>query len=137
MRFCRTVPLSNHPCSPSRVRRILRLRPCRRHLWQLRASWLLAWWLGNILIGLVACWLVVLCCLAFVLMVFSVGMCAGSPMPRFWHLLLPLYSPRQLRTALRLSVLIRLVAYWFVGFPLFSFYFMEFLCCNVADSFAS
>ena len=35
---------------------ILRLRPCRRPLWQSQASWLLAWWLGNILVGLLACW---------------------------------------------------------------------------------
>ena len=35
---------------------ILRLRPCRRPLWQSQASWLLAWWLGNILIDLLACW---------------------------------------------------------------------------------
>ena len=35
---------------------ILRLRPCRRPLWQSQASWLLAWWLGNIMIGLLACW---------------------------------------------------------------------------------
>ena len=35
---------------------ILRLRPCRRPIWQSQASWLLAWWLGNILVGLLACW---------------------------------------------------------------------------------
>ena len=35
---------------------ILRLRPCRRPLWQSQASWLLAWRLGSILIGLLACW---------------------------------------------------------------------------------
>ena len=35
---------------------ILRLRPCRRPLLQSQASWLLAWRLGNILIGLLACW---------------------------------------------------------------------------------
>ena len=35
---------------------ILRLRPCRRPLWQSQASWLLAWRLGNILIGSLACW---------------------------------------------------------------------------------
>ena len=35
---------------------ILRLRPCRRPLWQSQASWLLAWQLGNILIGSLACW---------------------------------------------------------------------------------
>ena len=35
---------------------ILRLRPCRRPLWQSQASWFLAWWLGNILISLLACW---------------------------------------------------------------------------------
>ena len=35
---------------------ILRLRPCRRPLWQSHASWLLAWWFGNILVGLLACW---------------------------------------------------------------------------------
>ena len=36
---------------------ILRLRPCRRSLWQTWACWLLAWRLVNILIGLLACWL--------------------------------------------------------------------------------
>ena len=38
--------------SPAKV--ILRLRPCRRPLWQSQASWLLAWRLGNILIGSLA-----------------------------------------------------------------------------------
>ena len=35
---------------------ILRLRPCRWPLWQSQASWLLARWLGVILIALLACW---------------------------------------------------------------------------------
>ena len=38
---------------------ILRPRPCRRPLWQLRSSWLLAWWLRNNLIGLLVCWVFV------------------------------------------------------------------------------
>ena len=60
---------------------ILRLRPCRRPLWQLQASWLLAWWFGNILIGLDIAGLLGFCCLVFVLLVRSIAMCT-----RFWML---------------------------------------------------
>ena len=74
---------------------ILRLRPCRRPLWQLRASWLLAWWLGNILIGLDIAGLLGFCCLVFVLLVRSIAMCASFWMLVFmsfvWHWLLPRY----------------------------------------------
>ena len=77
---------------------ILRLRPCRRPLWQSRASWLLAWWLGNILIGLLVCCVFAVWC--FVLPVLSVTMSAGSPscwmlvfMSSVCHLLLPRKQP--------------------------------------------
>ena len=73
----RTQKLALHCCSllcnpPARRQLIkqaiiLRLRRCRRPLWQSRACWLLAWWLGNILISLLACWHFGSCCLGFVL----------------------------------------------------------------------
>ena len=75
---------------------ILRLRPCRRPLWQSQASWLLAWWLNNILIGLLACWVLLS---GFVLLVLSVGVFAGSFVSgcyfhaTFWYLQLPHYNP--------------------------------------------
>ena len=58
------VPLSGLSCSVNDFPRhsfpnILRLGPCRRPLSQLRASWLLTWWLGNILIGLLVDWIFV------------------------------------------------------------------------------
>ena len=54
---------------------ISRLRPCRWPLWQLRALWLLAWWLGNLLIGLLACWLVGFLAVWFLLSWFSLLDC--------------------------------------------------------------
>ena len=47
------------------------LQPCRQPLW------LLPWWRCNILICLLACWLVGFCCRVFVLLVLSVGVFAG------------------------------------------------------------
>ena len=69
--------LHSRPAPPAGVRRILRLRPCRRPLWQLRVSWLLAWRLSNILIGLDIAGLLGFCCSVVALLVLSVGMCAG------------------------------------------------------------
>ena len=112
---------------------ISRLRPCRWPLWQLRAPWLPAWWLGNILIGLLACWLV-----GFLLAVFCFASCLCCNvcwlasfwmlvlMASFGHLLLfrYRYSPLQLRTALRLKVLICSMAYCGVVFFVVRFLFL-------------
>ena len=85
------------PAPPAGVRRILRLRPCRRPLWQSQASWLLAWRLGNILIGSLACW-VLLSVFCFASTVcWSVCWFSGCwmlvSMLFFWYLQLPRYSP--------------------------------------------
>ena len=80
---------------PAGVRRILRLRPCRRPLWQLRVSWLLACWLGNILIGLVIAGLLGFCCLVFVWLVRFIAVCESfwmlASMSFVWHWPLPRY----------------------------------------------
>ena len=85
--------MDGHP-----LRIILRLRPCRQPLWQSQASWLLAWWLGNILIGLLACW-VLLSGFCFANTVcrsvcWLIGFWMLVSMPLFWYLQLPRYSPR-------------------------------------------
>ena len=76
---------------------ILRLRPCRRPLWRSQASWLSAWWLGNILIGLLACWVLLSgFCFASTLcwsVCWLVGFWMLVSMPLCWYLQLPRYSP--------------------------------------------
>ena len=54
---------------------ILRLRPCRRPLWQLQVCWLVAWRLGNILIGLDIAGLLSFWRLVFVLLVLAIAVC--------------------------------------------------------------
>ena len=54
------------PVTTQKLLVILRLRPRHWLFWQSWASWLLAGWLGNILIGLLACWFTGFCCLVFV-----------------------------------------------------------------------
>ena len=77
--------IHSRPAPPAGERRILRLRPCRRPLWQSQALWLLAWRLGNILIGSLACWvsLSVFCFASTVC--WSVCWLAGSWMLDSWH----------------------------------------------------
>jgi hypothetical protein len=76
---------------------ILRLRPCRRPLWQSQASWLLAWRLGNILIGSLACWVLlsVFCFASTVCwsVCWFIGFWMLVSMVFFWYLQLPRYSP--------------------------------------------
>jgi len=76
---------------------ILRLRPCRRPLWQSQASWLLAWRLGNILIGSLACWVLlsVFCFASTVCwsVCWFIGFWMLVSMLFFWYLQLPRYSP--------------------------------------------
>ena len=76
---------------------ILRLRPCRRPLWQSQASWLLAWRLGNILIGSLACWILlsVFCFASTVCwsVCWFIGFWMLVSMLFFWYLQLPRYSP--------------------------------------------
>ena len=79
------------------LKNILRLRPCRRPLWQSQASWLLAWRLGNVLIGSLACWVLLsVFCFASTAC-WSVCWFSGCwmlvSMLFFWYLQLPRYSP--------------------------------------------
>ncbi len=89
---------------------------------------MLAWWLSNILIGLLACW------------VLLSGFCFASTLGwsvcwlvGFWMLVSAhcfgicscLATALELRAALRLWVLIGLMAYWFGRFSLFGFCFLN------------
>ena len=116
---------------------LLRLRPCRRPLWQLRASRLLPWWLGSILS---ACWLVMflrfrvsfasslcwdVCWLASFWMLFSMSFLRHLLLPRYG------YRPGQWRTALRLrfwSIWLLIALLFFCCPVLVSLYFSVEMC---------
>ena len=111
----------------------LKASPLPPALWQLRVSWLLAWCLANILIGLVVASLLGFCCLVFALLVRSIAVCESFwmllSMSFVWHWLLPRYQYRC--SSCQLRTVIGLMACCVVDFLLSGFCLVKFLCWNV------
>ena len=124
----------SRPAPLAGVRRILRPRPCRWPFCQSQASLLLAWWLGNIMIGLQACW-VLLSGFCFIsTLCWSVCWLVGFWMWWLGHILIGLLACWVLLSGFYFASIVCWSVCWLVGFGMLLS--MQFFSC-VCSCFAT